>query len=162
VNSTHMTHLYLITLSLMAVFLTGCSGLKTYSNDLDKNLHITTETDSGSVFSNVRAGVDIYKVNPDCTTEYDGTVKLDDPSVDIGIPSGRSSYLVFVFASSGLFSADSSTTYDTLLRPREGYRYDANVSYKEDIYNVAINEVSPVKKKNRELDIKGLSACKPL
>jgi len=159
---SYMTRPYFIVLLLMIGSLAGCSGMKTYSNDLDNNLHITAETDSGSVFSKIRTAVDIYKVNPDCTTEYDGTVQLDSPSVDIGIPSGRSSYLVFVFDSSGLFSANSSTMYDTLLRPRAGYRYDASVSYKEDIYNVVIKEVTKGNMKSRELDTKGMSACRPV
>ncbi len=77
---------------------------------------------------------------------------------DVGIPTGRSSYLVFVFESSGMFSADSTTTFNTLIRPREGYRYKAQVSYKEDIYN----EVDPGSKKSRELDTRGMSACRPV
>lgn len=157
-----MTRVYLIIFLLMTGFLTGCSGLKTYSSDLDENLRIMTETDSGSIFSSVEAAVDIHKVKPDCSTEYAGTVQLDDPSIEVGIPAGRSSYLVFVFERSGIFSADSSITYNTLIRPRAGYRYKATVSYNEDIYNVVINEVDPGSKKNRELDTKSMSACRPV
>lgn len=157
-----MTRLY-FTLSLfIAGFLTGCSGIKTYTSELDDNLRISTETDSGSVFSNVEAAVDIHRVKPDCSTEYAGTVQLDNPSLDVGIPTGRSSYLVFVFESSGMFSADSTITFNTLIRPREGYRYKAQVSYKENIYNVVINEIDPGSKKSRELDTRGMSACRPV
>ena len=106
-------------------FITGCSGLKTYHSDLDNNLRLTTQTDSGSVFSNIQAAVDIHKVNKDCSTEYAGSIQLDDSSNDIGIPSGRSSYLVFVFEKSGFFSAETSTTFNTLIRPRNGYQYIA-------------------------------------
>jgi hypothetical protein len=143
-------------------FITGCSGLKTYNSDLEDNLKITTQTDSGSVFSSVQAAVDIHKVNPDCSTEYAGTIQLDDSSRAIGIPSGRSSYLVFVFEKSGFFSAETSTTYNTLIRPRNGYQYIAEVSYQENIYNVIINEVGPGNKKSREVDSKGLQACRPV
>ena len=157
-----MTRICLISFSLMAVLLAGCSGLKTYSSDLDDNLRIMTETDSGSVFSSINAAVDIHQVKPDCSTEYAGTVQLDDSSIDVGIPTGRSSYLVFVFESSGFFQGDSSITYNTLIRPRAGYRYNAKVSYKDDIYNVILNEVDPGSNKSRELDAREMSACRPV
>ncbi|UCB53712.1 MAG: hypothetical protein JSW45_06975 [Thiotrichales bacterium] len=154
-----------LSFTLLAVLLgpiTACSGLKTYHSELDNNLQITSETDSGSVFSSVRAAVDIHTVNPDCSTEYAGTVQLDEQSKDIGIPAGRSSYLVFVFEKSGIFSAETSTSYNTLIRPRHGYRYIAKVSYQENIYNVIINEVDPGNSKRRELENRGMYACRPV
>ena len=147
---------------IMAGVLSACSGLKTYHSNLEPNLKISTETDSGSILSSMHTAVDIHKVNPDCTTEYSGTVNLDDPTEDIGIPSGRSTYLVFVFEKSGIFSAETSTTYDTLIRPREGYRYTAKVSYEDNIYNVILNETAPGSKKSRELETRGLRACRPV
>jgi len=157
---THMMNRHIIGLLLAFSLLAGCSGIKTYQNTPDKNLHIKTETDSGSMFSKVRAAVDIYRVGPDCKTEYEGTVQLKKPSVDVGVPSGRLSYLVFVFASSGFLSNSSSTiTYNTLLKPRVGYNYDIKVSYIDDIYNVVIWETHPSKKKSREIELKDLNAC---
>ncbi len=154
---------HLITLILAAGFIPGCSGLKTYSSDLDNNLRISSETESGSMFSSVNAELDIHRIKPDCSTEYAGTVELDGPPVDVGIPTGRSSYLVFVFESSGFLSSTSgSTSYDTLLRPRRGYQYDIKVSYKENLYNVVINEIAPGGKKRRELESKELAACRPI
>jgi len=61
-----------------------------------------------------------------------------------------------------MFSADSTTTFNTLIRPHAGYRYNAQVSYKEDIYNVVIKEVDPGSTKSRELDTRGMPACKPV
>ena len=150
-----------IIVSLLAFsLLSGCSGIKTYPNTLANNFHVKTETDSGSMFSKVRTAVDIYRVNADCKTEYEGTVQLKDPSVEVGIPSGRLNYLVFVFASSGFLSSSSSTiTYNALLKPRAGYNYDVKVSYIDDIYNVVIRETHPRKKRSREIELKDLNAC---
>lgn len=157
---THMITRYIIVLLLAVGILTGCSGIKTYQNTLYKNLHIKTVTDSGSMFSKVRAAVDIYRVDADCKTEYEGTIQLKYPSVDVGVPSNRLSYLVFVFARSGFLSSSSSTiTYNTLLKPRVGYNYDIKVTYKDDIYNVVIWETHPSKKKSREIELKDLNAC---
>jgi hypothetical protein len=155
----YMMNRYVILL-LAYSLLAGCSGIKTYQNTLDKNLHIKTETHSGSMFSKVRAAVDIYRVDADCKTEYEGTVQLKNPSVDVGIPSSRLSYLVFVFASSGFLSGSSSTiTYNTLLKPHVGYNYDIKVSYIDDIYNVVIRETDPRMKKSREIEFKDLNDC---
>jgi hypothetical protein len=157
-----MTRLNYIILLFTVCFITACSGLKTYHSDLENNLQIKTQTDSGSIFSSVQAAVDIHKVNPDCSTEYAGTIQLDDSSKVIGIPAGRSSYLVFVFEKSGFFSAETSTTYNTLIRPRNGYQYSAEVSYQENIYNVIINELDPGNRKSREIETRGMYACKPV
>jgi hypothetical protein len=149
-----------VILMLAYGLLSGCAGIKTYPNTPDKNLRVRTETDSGSLFSNVHAAVDIYRVDADCTTEYEGTVQLDARSVAIGIPSGRVSYLVFVFARSGLLSRSSTITYDTLLRPRAGQTYDVSVSYRDDIYNVVIREAGSQQGKGRVIGPRNLQDCR--
>ncbi len=156
----NMMNRHIILLLMVFSLLTNCSGIKTFPNTLYKNLNIKTETDSGSLFSKVRAAVDIYRVDSDCKTEYEGTVQLKNPSFEVGIPAGRLTYLVFVFSSSGFLSSSSSTiTYNTLLKPRVGYNYDINVSYIDDIYNVVIWETHPSEKKGRKVELKELNAC---
>ena len=143
------------------IFLTGCTGIKTYPNNLEKNLYITTTTESGSFFSSVNASVDIYQVTTDCSLDYEGTVKLDEASISVGIPYDKRSYLVFGFASNSFLAGSSgTTTYETLLTPRKGYSYMVNVSYIDDIYNVQIRVTHPRKKTSRDIDPVGLSDCK--
>ena len=151
---------HIIILLLVFSLLIGCSGIKTYPDTADKNLYITTETDSGSMLSKVRTAVDIYRVDSDCKTEYEGTVQLKSRSVDIGIPPGRLIYLVFVFSRSGFFSSSSSKiTYGGLMKLNADYLYDVKVSYVDDIYNVVIRETNPRKKKSREIELKDLNDC---
>jgi hypothetical protein len=151
---------HIIILLLVFSLLIGCSGIKTYPNTADKNLYITTETDSGSMLSKVRTAVDIYRVDSDCKTEYEGTVQLKSRSVDIGIPPGRLIYLVFVFSRAGFFSSSSSKiTYGGLMKLNADYLYDVKVSYVDDIYNVVIRETNPRKKKSREIELKDLNNC---
>ena len=145
-----------VSLLLVLSMLAACSAVKTYPNTLDKNLRVITKTDSG-----VDAAVEIYEVKPDCGIKYSGTVQLDNPGVDIGIPVSRSSYLVFVFSRSGFFTGSSTITYDTLLRPRRGIRYEIDVSYREDIYNVVVHERLGANK-SQEIETKSLTDCKPL
>ena len=159
----HDISLYLIGLLIAVSLLTGCSGIKPYPNTLTKNLRIRTETESGSIFSKVRADVEIYRVDESCQIKYEGNVSLDKPLVEVGIPSDRLSYLVFTFSSSSFFAGTSGTiSRNTLLKPLADYNYDIKVSYKEDIYNVMIQETNPRKSKSREIELKDLSACSAL
>jgi len=149
-------------LLLPVCLLTACSGIKPYPNTLEDNLHLHTMTESGSLFSSVRAAVDIYRVNARCQTEYQGTVALDSSSKAIGIPVDQPSYLVFDFASSSwLASSSSSISYDTLLTPRSGHDYDIEVSYLDDIYNVAILERQHRNGNSHDVGQRSLGECTP-
>jgi hypothetical protein len=140
--------------------LAGCSGLQTYPNNLDKNLQVRTQVQSGSAFSKVRASMSIYEVNAQCQVQYEGTVNLEELSVPVGIPAGRWSYLVFDFSSSGFLSNTStSTASGALLNPQAGTRYDIDVSYLDDIYNVTIRSVAG-DGVVLELPLLGLEACR--
>lgn len=146
---------------IAAGLLVGCSGTFTYPNTLAKNVHIETETESGSIFSSVRAAIGIYRVDEQCDIEYQGTVDLDVPSVAVGIPSGKQSYLVFDFASSSfLANSRRRITYETLIEPVAGRDYHVRVSYVDDIYNVRIRESAPGDSAGRELERRDLGACR--
>jgi len=135
-----------------ALVAAGCAGGKSYRDShATKNLSIRTA-------SSARAALGVHSVDAQCRTEYLGTVALDRPSAEIGIPAERWSYLVFDFASSGLFTRQTRITLETLLKPRAGYRYEANVTYRDDLYNVVIREQSP-RGAWREVQLLDLAAC---
>ena len=141
--------------------LSACSGIKTYENSLNKNLHVHTATDSGSWFSRVHAAVDIHRVGEDCALDYEGTVQLAAREADIGIPPERRTYLVFVFNSYSFFYNRSGTiTYETLIKPRSNHDYDVTASYQNDMYQVVIREIPPNRSSGRELDQLVLSSCR--
>jgi hypothetical protein len=140
----------------------GCGGVRAYTSDAEKNLTVRTTTDSGSVFSKTRASLNVFSVDDQCRTVYEGTVKLANQSIEVGLPPGALSYLVFEFHSSGFLSnSSSSITQSTLLKPRPGAGYVANVRYSEDIYHVAIGEVGANTGSARELVLIPLDACSP-
>lgn len=144
------------------ILLNGCTGLKPYRSDHENNLLISTQTDSG-FFSNVRTAVDIYSVDANCTTKYQGTVKLNELQVAVGLGTNETSYLVFTFTSSAFLSNSHGTTsYDTMVRPRAGYNYDVSVSYRDNIYNVSIRERNLAGPKSRELLPALLGSCREL
>ena len=146
--------------ALLVGLLAACSGIKPYPDIGEKNFRVHTRADSGSIFSSVRASLDISRVDAQCRTEYEGTVSLKKESMQVGIPAERWSYLVFAFESSGWLSNRSSTmTQATLLKPRAGYRYDAEVTYRDDTYYVVIHESRPGRSGSREIDLQRLDAC---
>lgn len=137
----------------------GCSGIKTYPNDLPKNLQVRTEASSGSAFSSLRVALHIHQVGAGCRTEYEGTVQLSEPSIGVGLPPGRMSLLIFTFSgSSFLGGSSSSTRHETLLQPRAGYTYDARARYKDGIYQVEIRESGP-RQPGREIERRSLADC---
>jgi hypothetical protein len=136
-----------------ALVAAGCTGGKPYPDSLaTKNLSIRTA-------SSARAALGVHSVDAQCRPEYLGTVALDKPSAEIGIPAERWSYLVFDFANSSFLGGRRTrTTLETLVKPRAGYRYEANVTYRDDIYNVVIREQSP-RGAWREVAMRDLASC---
>ena len=145
---------------LALAFVAGCSGIKTYPDASAKNLIVRSDVDSGSRFSSMHAALHVHKVDAGCRTEYQGTVRLDQPSIAVGIPPDRFSYLVFSFeGSSFLGGSSSATSVGTLLKPRAGYRYEFAVTYRENIYNVVIRETDPRIGSSREIVRRDLETC---
>ena len=145
---------------LGAGLLAGCSGIKTYPDTSPKNLVVKTEARSGSVLGSVRVSVHIHEVDASCRTQYLGTVQLSEPTVEIGIPPERPSYLVFNFHSSSFLGGTSgSINYETLLRPRAGFTYDATARYANGIYYVSIQESGARGSPGREVARRGLADC---
>jgi hypothetical protein len=147
---------------LAASLFSGCSGLKTYPDTAPKNLQIRTETSSGSLFSKVRAAVHVHRVDASCKTEYQGTVELGEPSVQVGLPVDRVSLMAFVFTSSATLGGSSrSIRVEHLLKPRAGYTYQANLSYKDSMYNVVLREIDPRRSSSREIERRSTKGCSP-
>ena len=128
--------------------LAACAGHRPYASDHPRNLTLQTRVDSGT-----RAAVDVYRVDAKCRPSLEGRVRLDEPRVEVGLPAGQPSLMVFEFASSRfLGSRRSSITKDVLFTPRAGRRYEARVDYRDDLYNVELREIDPRSGASREVD----------
>lgn len=146
---------------LGAVLAAACGGAARYADTGEMNVVIRTETSSGSAFSSVKAVLGVHAVDAQCKLTYERYVALDRPLVQIGIPPGRVSYLVFEFASSSFMGGRrGSISRETLLRPRPGATYDVKVSYRDDLYDVEIRETPARGARAREIELVGLGACK--
>jgi hypothetical protein len=154
---------------LIALLLTACSGVKPYPNSGNKNFSVKIEPDSAAaLLKDAGATLDIYGVNPDCSTLYKGTVRLEQPVTEIALPPGQASHLVFVL---GVLSGSSDVTYKTLLEPRAGYRYMATIREAEhlgtvpetakvdSIFGVVIYEMNPGGRRSEKLELRYFDVC---
>jgi hypothetical protein len=130
--------------------------MRTYPNTLPKNLRVTTEVESRTV-----AEFDVHRVNSRCEMDHQGRVYLDNRVTEVGIPVEETIYLDFIFASKSFLSSSTSVTrYSTLLTPRAGYDYQAEVKYIKGIYGVVIRETRKGSSTSRVVDRVPLGACK--
>ena len=130
----------------------GCSELKPYPTQKHKNLSISTDLSSGSLFSSVNAEVDIFTITWSCKKEYKGTLHLEKPSTSTGLESNTMHYLSFIFSNSSfLGNSNGSSNYPFFIKPKNGYSYDFVLTYKDSIYNVELFEINN-KGKRREID----------
>ncbi len=133
-----------VLIATLCCLIAGCSGLKSYRGDYQKNLYINTQTDARGWFSGVDAALDIYRLHGNCDLDYQGTVELSDSRVEVGVPAGEPAYLVFRFESSAfLANSHSSMSYDVTLNPLVDHVYDVGVTYRDNIYNVEVQERVP-------------------
>lgn len=153
----------LSSLFITAILSAGCSGVKTYSSTLAKNMTVSTTLDSGSAFKSTIAEFDIHRVTPRCDLDYQGRVYLDDgESTPVGIPTGEPLFLDFIFASKLFLSSNiSAVRYETMMTPRSGYEYQVDVRYVKGIFDVIIRETGKNGSTVRTLERRPLSSCKP-
>jgi hypothetical protein len=128
---------------LLAIAVSGCSGLKEYPSTGDRNLLVRTKV-SGSFSTKVEAFLHVYRLQGSCNLEYLGTVELNRDEIRLGISPRQPTYLKFVFATSARFANSSSILpYSVVLTPRPDAQYTADASYVDRIYNVAVREIGP-------------------
>lgn len=140
----------------LAALLAACATGTRYADLPEKNLVIHAQV------SGARAVMGVHGVDAQCRLTYEGFVDLDQPVMRAGIPAGRTSYLVFEFATSSFWSgARGSIKRQTLLRPRPGMSYDIRVTYKDALYDVVIREIAARGGRAREMELAGLHACRP-
>lgn len=133
---------------LVLALAASCSESRPYPDRPEKNLQVRTVTAGGHV------ALDIHSLDGSCTASYEGSVALERPLVEVGLPPGRPSLLVFEFSSSSRFSGGSSIKKEVQVLPRPGYRYEVRVSYKESLYSVELTEIDVRTGAERELEMR--------
>lgn len=105
----------------------------------------------------------LYEVGPRCQQNYLGTVTLDKPTIDIGLPKDKLLLLTAEFAAVGRFSQSSTrNVYSYLLQPRPGYDYAAVIQQQERLYKFTLTERRHGSNTSHVVERKGLEQhCAP-
>jgi hypothetical protein len=146
-------------LALVIALVTGGCAIP-YAGIGPPNLQIKTSTGARTIFGVTNAALEIERVTPDCRGVSEGKVYLRDAPDSLHLPAGRLSNLVFSFRTSSLFwGTESTTTYTTLIRPREGFRYEVTIAYAEGLYTIDIIETATKGGPAQKLPRQDISAC---
>ena len=87
------------------------------------------------------AGLALLAKADACEVVYLGTVKLNDMETAVGIEPDQMTYLKFVFKRTETFGGAALIDYTTVITPRLGVRYAADVSYIDRTYYVKVMEL---------------------
>jgi hypothetical protein len=141
--------------------LAGCAGdgVRDYRSVGENNLSIDAKIQPNS-FGSVRGSfLHVYEVDAQCKLVYIGTVALDKPRTDVGLPTGKLLFLRAEFVSRERFSEGGTRNgYSYVLQPRAGYRYAADIRQQDRMYKFALTERSPGGVR-RELERRGAERC---
>ena len=144
---------------ICCALLAGCSNLKTYQSSGEKNMLVRVKNEGGGFFSRTRPDVNIFSVDAACQTQYLGTVELDAPRIEIGLPVAQTVLIEFVFSKSTLGGSQAATAVEIMATPRKGTRYEFDVSYLRNGYTATGTEFEPGQAKGREMEYRRLRDC---
>lgn len=137
----------------LAAVLGGCAQTTPYRAEGPKNLIVRGEVQK------VKGTLDVFRVDSDCSTRYQGTVPLDR-DLEISVPAGQRVWLVVHFDSPSLLRISRGPSAGALLTPLPGARYEVAGRFRDNVYWVSLREVDRRGAK-RELSRRGLETCKP-
>jgi hypothetical protein len=140
---------------LAVLLLAGCAGVPGYPTDKAGNVTLRTDLDS-----EVRAALDVYRVDEYCAARRQGRVALQGPATSIALAAERPVYLVAIFDTSSFLRGSASTSVGTLLRPRAGRAYEVALRYHAGIYDLAIRETDRAGGASRAVGRRDLAACR--
>ena len=154
-------------LLLSAAILAGCAGgPPPYRSDAPSNLNVRTKLSSPSVLLTAPLGgafdatLHVTRVDRDCRKNYRGGVKLDQPTVAVGLPADQPALLEFELSGrSAPTRGGASSIYSTLLTPRSGYQYDVDVAYADKAYSITVHERNPRTGARREVERRSFREC---
>ncbi len=140
----------LLLLIFTSGYLSSCAPVKYNSSKHRHNVHINTESGPKKYFSKVIFALDVYRLDSSCKKYYLGRVTLKDAQSSLGLPVNIKSYLVFQFFSkSYLKNSKGSTNSTAIIKVRPSHHYYITMTYKEDIYNVEIQQSKGENSKRR-------------
>ncbi len=140
------------------IYLAACTTpAPRYNNTADNNLTINLDMDiKGGIFSSVDVVAGINDFDIKCQPHYRGHVELKPGKNMLGIKPGQLTYIQVEVARNNP-TTRSSFSRGTLLKPGTGKKYAIDVTYKDNMFDFRLFDVTgPTRKK---LNIAPHTAC---
>ena len=153
---------YLISVTLYSV-LVGLAGCGTaavpYQSSQPHNLSVHLADNSDQ---DVRYRLEVYRVNSKCNGEYQGTQKIPETGVQVGIEVGQRVLLDFHFTKvRWLHGSTTDVEVEALITPRDGVHYEAEPGYIDNLYDLKLYQIDPRNGEKKKMAIISLSECRP-
>lgn len=137
------------------VILSGCSSTKHYHNNLNKNITASLSKNSDR---DVDARADIFSLDKQCNTAYQGSVWLGKKKARIGVQKNKQVLLSFRYLRSD-WTGKHMIADDAVINARSGYRYEAKLSYIDKAYETFLYEINRRTGKRKSIEMVGIDAC---
>jgi hypothetical protein len=144
-----------------ALALAGCSGLRDYANEYEKNGVIRVRTDPGTLLSKRAIDLNLYTIDTACNATYLGSLQLSNASIDLGLPLDHRVLLAYVFSRSAIIGTSGTTVIEMILTPRRGHRYEFDVSYLKAGYTATGLDFAPGESQGNYIEHSRLRDCEP-
>ena len=135
---------------LAAAFLAGCAVSTPYPNTRAKNLTVNLNME-GSLFASEEVVLGVNDIEEDCTLDYQGEVELSPGANEVGLAPGQRTYLQVSIAQDHMFLRDSVQTRGTLLTPASNRRYEMEVAYVDDMFDLRLYRLTASGREEMEL-----------
>lgn len=128
--------------SIFLAVLAGCASEPAYISTAEKNLHIENKLIESGFVHKYYSYLYVSEVDHNCQFKYLGYIALNQPTLDIGLPTNKLLLLRAEFATFSRFSDPKSSRIDTSyfiqLKPNTKYAADIQrneIMYKFTMYN---------------------------
>lgn len=120
-----------VLVSLAALALAGCGGVKPYQNQGPDNLRLNLTSQDSTFFTQRSVFLDVWTGPKGPGMEYLGTVKFEPGGRSIGLPAGRPLHLALAFEEGAFLASQTNTT--TVELPMNAFpssaRWQINVDF---------------------------------
>ena len=125
-------------IALAALFLIGCSAVRPFHEAPERNLHVRVKLKDDD--AKIRADLDLFAKVDKCNDSYIGSVELNKPVMDIGLPIGKELHLTYSVTRNSFSGGRRTLNFLSSLTPRPGYEYYADLSWVDGMYNLEVFE----------------------
>lgn len=113
------------------------------------------------LLSRIEVELDLYAVEPGCGAAYLGTVQLDDPTIELGLPLDQKVRLAYVFSRHAIVGTSGTTVIEMMVTPRAGERYEFDVAYLKDGYTATGRLIPAGQAQSTDIEHSRLQDCTP-